>query len=101
VLPCRPLTASVTALAPQLRAVYRYGTAQDCKAKLDDFKHCLSLKKLDEEARRAAWIRHRAQRTAAMRLEGSSEDVWELRRDPLVAPALADPTIPGPADDAA
>ncbi|KIS68596.1 uncharacterized protein UMAG_03168 [Mycosarcoma maydis] len=38
--------AACFALGPQLKAVYRYGGLQDCKAKLDDFKHCLTMKAL-------------------------------------------------------
>lgn len=72
--------ASCTALGPQFKAVYRYGAAQLCTDKLEDFKYCLTLKGMDAEQRRATWIRHRAEKAATQRLTQSSEDVWDLKR---------------------
>ncbi len=75
--------AQCFALGPQLRAIYRYGGLQDCKSKLDDFKYCLTMKGMTQEERYEAWIRRKAETTAEKRLgKGSSENVWELRRDP-------------------
>lgn len=78
--------AQCFALAPQLRAIYRYGGVQDCSAKLDDFKHCLTLKGMTEEERYEEWIRRKAQKSAEKRMgRQSSENVWQLRRDPNAA----------------
>lgn len=75
--------AACFALGPQLKAVYRYGGLQDCKAKLDDFKHCLTMKGMSTEDKYEAWIRRKAEKTAEKRLgRESAENVWELRRDP-------------------
>ncbi|KDN39240.1 hypothetical protein K437DRAFT_270342 [Tilletiaria anomala UBC 951] len=82
--------ATCFALGPQARALYRYGTFQDCKDKLDDFKFCLTLKGMSNEERRQVWIERRAEQSAAKRLQSSSEDVWDLRRSPLVDPAYAE-----------
>ncbi|WVF65385.1 hypothetical protein IAT40_000112 [Kwoniella sp. CBS 6097] len=71
------------ALAPQLRSMYRHGEFRDCTWKWQDFKYCLSLKSEDEEARRQLWIKRRADWWARRRVGGSSEDVWEMRREPL------------------
>ncbi|CCF51870.1 hypothetical protein NDA18_003660 [Ustilago nuda] len=75
--------AQCFALGPQLQAVYRYGGLQDCKGKLDDFKYCLTQKGMGREEKYESWIRRRAEKVMDMRLgKGSSELVWELRRDP-------------------
>ncbi|PWN93967.1 hypothetical protein FA10DRAFT_215992, partial [Acaromyces ingoldii] len=74
--------ASCFALGPQIKAVYRYGSLQDCKDKLDDFKFCLTMKGQNPEERRATWIRRRAEKSAGIRLTDSSENVWRLRKDP-------------------
>ncbi len=76
--------AQCFALGPQLRAIYRYGGLQDCKSKLDDFKYCLTMKGMTQEERYEAWIRRRKRRRRRRRGwgKGSSENVWELRRDP-------------------
>ncbi|PWN42948.1 hypothetical protein IE81DRAFT_277618, partial [Ceraceosorus guamensis] len=82
--------AACYALFPQLNSVYRYGGPKDCSTKFNDWKFCLTLKDLSAEQRRERWLRHRAEQVAKMRLEGSSEDFWEMRRDPLVDPKFED-----------
>jgi hypothetical protein len=79
--------AKCFALGPQIKHIYRYGGANDCKPKLEDFKYCLTLKGLSPEERRATWIRKRAEAMATKRLSLSSEDVWTLRSTPVVDPA--------------
>ncbi|CBQ73548.1 conserved hypothetical protein [Sporisorium reilianum SRZ2] len=75
--------AQCFALGPQLKAVYRYGGVQDCKAKLDDFKYCLTMKGMSQEEKYEAWIQRKAQTTAGKRLgRESAENVWQIRRDP-------------------
>ncbi|PAV20292.1 hypothetical protein PNOK_0291900 [Pyrrhoderma noxium] len=73
---------SCNALGFQLKSVYRYGRQSECGRKLEDFKFCLSLKSLDEDARREAWIRRRAEWWAARRTGKSCEDVWTVRTSP-------------------
>lgn len=75
--------AQCFALGPQLKAVYRYGGVQDCKAKLDDFKYCLTMKGMTQEEKYESWLRRKSEKLAEKRLgRESSEMVWELRRDP-------------------
>ncbi len=75
--------AQCFALGPQLKAIYRYGGVQDCKHKLDDFKFCLTMKGMSQEEKWEEWIRRKAEKSAEKRLgRESSENVWELRRDP-------------------
>ncbi|PWZ00091.1 hypothetical protein BCV70DRAFT_217114 [Testicularia cyperi] len=78
--------AQCFALGPQLRSVYRYGGFQDCKEKMDDFKFCLTMKSMSPEEKYDAWIHRKAERTASKRLsQESSENVWDIRRDPNAA----------------
>ncbi|KAL4074190.1 hypothetical protein J3A83DRAFT_4234219 [Scleroderma citrinum] len=55
----------------------------ECSDKLEDFKFCMSLKSLHPEQKRDAWIKRKAEWWAARRLEKSSENVWEARKEPL------------------
>ncbi|KAF8483180.1 hypothetical protein JB92DRAFT_2763111 [Gautieria morchelliformis] len=70
-------------LGSQLRTIYRYGHAAQCRPKFDDFKFCMSLKTLSAEEKRLEWIRRRAEWWAERRLTRSSEDVWDMRTEPL------------------
>jgi len=68
----------------QIKNVYRFGERTKCDRKFQDFKFCLTTKMMHPEERREAWIRRRAEWWANRRLERSSEDVWDLREEPLV-----------------
>jgi hypothetical protein len=52
----------------------------ECNQKLEDWKFCLSLKMLSPEEKREAWLQHRARWWAERRTNGSSEDVWDIRK---------------------
>ena len=55
------------------------------------------MRKLEPQLRRDAYLQRRAdERAHARRGFRSSEAVWEMRRDPLLDPALADPAYPPP-----
>jgi hypothetical protein len=69
-----------TALASQVKSVYRHGAPRDCTPKFEDFKFCMSVKGLSEEKKEEVWIRRRAEWWAERRLGKSSEDVWEARK---------------------
>lgn len=64
----------------QIRSLYRYGRGSECSEKWNDVKFCMSLKALEGEERRRAWLRYRAEWWAQRRMGRSSEDVWETRR---------------------
>jgi len=78
--------------------MYRQGTLSVCSPKFEEFKFCLSIKTLDPDKRRAAWIRRRAEWWASRRVGRSSEDVWEMRSEPLTnfppPPMLSPDPIP-------
>ncbi|KZT01983.1 uncharacterized protein LAESUDRAFT_686017 [Laetiporus sulphureus 93-53] len=67
----------------QLKSLYRFGHMSVCAAKMDEFKFCMSLKSSHPEDKRDAWIRRRAEWWAHRRLAKSSEDVWDIRTEPL------------------
>jgi len=70
-------------IGSQFRALYREGQSATCGPKLDEVKFCFSLRSLSPEEKREAWINRRAEWWTQKRLTKSSEDIWELRREPL------------------
>ncbi|KAJ6625554.1 hypothetical protein B0H10DRAFT_2001868 [Mycena sp. CBHHK59/15] len=76
-----------------VRSMYRYGYArEDCSEKWQEYKFCLSLKWMEVDERRDAWIRRKAIWWAKRRLGKSSEDVWQVREQPLQSyPKPVDP----------
>ncbi|KAJ3988489.1 hypothetical protein F5890DRAFT_1453489 [Lentinula detonsa] len=70
------------AIRSQIKSFYRYGERTHCSQKLEDFKFCLGLTRMEPEERRDVWIRKRAEWWAHRRLAKSSEDVWEMREQP-------------------
>ncbi|KAF8332609.1 uncharacterized protein EI90DRAFT_674281 [Cantharellus anzutake] len=70
-------------LNSQIRALYRFGEMNDCKQKWEDVKFCWTLKAQTPEERRESWIQHRAEWWASRRVGRSSEDIWEIRTEPL------------------
>ncbi|KAL5528043.1 hypothetical protein ACEPAF_7179 [Sanghuangporus sanghuang] len=74
---------SCNALGFQLKSLYRYGHQSECSRKYEDFKFCLGLRSLSPEEKRDAWIKRKAEWWATRRLGRSSEDVWDMRKEPL------------------
>ncbi|KIK67330.1 hypothetical protein GYMLUDRAFT_37425 [Collybiopsis luxurians FD-317 M1] len=72
---------SCHAIRSQVKSFYRYGERSHCSQKLEDFKFCLGLTRMEPEERREAWLRRRAEWWANRRLGKSSEDVWEMRSE--------------------
>jgi len=67
----------------QVKSLYRYGKMTECSQKVEDFKFCMSNNWMHPEEKREAWIRRRAEWWANRRLAKSSEDVWDVRTEPL------------------
>ncbi|KAF8482757.1 hypothetical protein DFH94DRAFT_626771 [Russula ochroleuca] len=74
---------SCNILGTQLKSIYRFGEMAHCSAKWNEFKFCMSVKGLHPEQWRDAWILRRAECWARPRLGLSSENVWEMRAEPL------------------
>ncbi|KAI9572159.1 hypothetical protein HD554DRAFT_2015779 [Boletus coccyginus] len=78
--------------ASPVKSLYRHGRMSECHDKMEDFKFCMSLKSMEPKAKREAWIRRRAEWWANRRLGKSSENVWNVRGEPLSnwPPTLSD-----------
>ncbi|KAF9070639.1 hypothetical protein BDP27DRAFT_1263572 [Rhodocollybia butyracea] len=74
---------SCNAIRSQVKSFYRFGERTHCGQKLEDFKFCLGLTRMEPDERRDIWIRRRAEWWANRRLAKSSEDVWQMRDAPL------------------
>ncbi|KAF4620284.1 hypothetical protein D9613_000751 [Agrocybe pediades] len=72
-----------SAMRNQIKSIYRFGERTNCDRKFQEFKFCLSLKVMHPEEQREVWIRRRAEWWANKRLSKSSEDVWDIREEPL------------------
>ncbi|OJT04769.1 hypothetical protein TRAPUB_4563 [Trametes pubescens] len=85
-------------MSSQARSLYRYGEMATCTPKLEEFKFCMSLKGVHPEEKRDIWIRRRAEWWARRRASKSSEDVWDVRTEPLqnFPPRVFDPNAPAP-----
>ncbi|EMD31198.1 hypothetical protein CERSUDRAFT_100650 [Gelatoporia subvermispora B] len=74
----------------QMTSLYRYGHMSECSQKYEDFKFCMSIKSSHPEEKRDAWIHRRAVWWAHRRLGKSSEDVWDVRTEPLPIQPLSE-----------
>lgn len=78
-----PLTSLNVGVRGQIVSYYRTGHMPDCSRQLEDAKFCLSVRHLDAEGKRQAWIQRRAAWWAERRQGPSSEDVWDTREQPV------------------
>ena len=87
------------AIGVQFKNAYRYGEIANCAPRKEDFKFCLTLRSLDPDARRHAYLLRRAEEMAHRRRGfRTSEAVWEMRREPLLDPDFVDPAYPVPSN---
>lgn len=75
-----PSHISRAVVGSQVKSLYRHGRMSECRDKMEDFKFCMSLKSMEPEAKRDAWIHRRAEWWASRRLGKSSENVWDVRK---------------------
>ncbi|KAI0374469.1 hypothetical protein BV20DRAFT_961638 [Pilatotrama ljubarskyi] len=85
-------------ISSQFKSLYRYGEMATCAPKLEDFKFCMSVKGMHPEEKRDVWLRRRAEWWARRRSGKSSEDVWDVRTEPLenYPPRKLDPNVQNP-----
>ena len=87
------------AIGVQFKNAHRYGEIANCAPRKEDFKFCLTLRSLDPDARRHAYLLRRAEEMAHRRRGfRTSEAVWEMRREPLLDPDFVDPAYPVPSN---
>ncbi|CCG82587.1 Uncharacterized protein C227.17c [Taphrina deformans PYCC 5710] len=70
----------------QLRNWYRYGEKKDCAERWRDLKWCMTTKIVDEDASQSMLRERKVFMDAKVHSGPNSEDVWDLRSEPLKAP---------------
>lgn len=70
-------------LGGQFNNVYRYGGMRDCSEKWGQFWFCMRTKSQPEERKRSMVLDHYRQRAVKYKVGPSSEDVWEVREEPV------------------
>ena len=63
--------------------VYRYGTFRSCSNHWQDFWLCMRTRNWEEKDRKKAIQDHFRQRAVKWKTGASSEDVWEVRTEPV------------------
>ncbi|KAI5800244.1 hypothetical protein DFH27DRAFT_623622 [Peziza echinospora] len=72
-------------LGGQFLNVYRYGHLRDCSSHLTDWRFCMRAKAYSPDTRRSKIAEHYMHKAAEYKKPGgSSEDVWRVRREPVV-----------------
>ncbi|MCJ1364436.1 hypothetical protein MMC16_003547 [Acarospora aff. strigata] len=70
-------------LGGQFNNIYRYGGMRDCSANWSQFWFCMRTKSQPEEKRQSMIQEHYRQRAVKYKVGPSSEDVWEVRTEPV------------------
>lgn len=63
--------------------IYRYGTFRSCSNHWDDFWLCMRTRNWNKDERAAAIQEHYRKRAVKWKTGPSSEDVWEVREEPI------------------
>ena len=63
--------------------IYRYGTFRSCSNHWEDFWLCMRTRQWDEKDRIKAIKEHYRKKAVRYKTGPSSEDVWEVRREPV------------------
>ncbi|KAE8378711.1 hypothetical protein BDV26DRAFT_261048 [Aspergillus bertholletiae] len=63
--------------------VYRYGELRSCSEHWDNFWHCMKTRTWSDGARKKAIRDHYRKKTIKYKTGPSSEDVWDLRTEPV------------------
>ncbi|KIW92491.1 uncharacterized protein Z519_06338 [Cladophialophora bantiana CBS 173.52] len=66
--------------------VYRYGSFRSCSNHWDDFWLCMKTRNWKKEDRERAIQEHYRKKAVKWKTGPSSEDVWEVRREPVKDP---------------
>ncbi|KAJ9617200.1 hypothetical protein H2200_000921 [Cladophialophora chaetospira] len=66
--------------------VYRYGSFRSCSNHWDDFWLCMRTRQWDKEDRQRAIQEHYRKKAVKWKTGPSSEDVWEVRTEPVQNP---------------
>ena len=66
--------------------VYRYGSFRSCSNHWDDFWLCMRTRQWDKEDRQKAIHEHYRKKAVKWKTGPSSEDIWEVRTEPVRNP---------------
>ncbi|OAP65731.1 hypothetical protein AYL99_01703 [Fonsecaea erecta] len=66
--------------------VYRYGSFRSCSNHWDDFWLCMKTRNWKKEDRETAIREHYRKKAVKWKTGPSSEDIWEVRREPVKDP---------------
>ncbi|KAG0637254.1 hypothetical protein HOY80DRAFT_973890 [Tuber brumale] len=72
-------------LGGQFLNVYRYGELKSCSEKAADWRFCMRTRSYGPIARKAMIMARFKEKAGRYKVGRSSEDVWEVRRVPVVA----------------
>ncbi|KAH0538376.1 hypothetical protein FGG08_005025 [Glutinoglossum americanum] len=78
-------------LGGQFQNIYRYGGLRDCSENWSQFWFCMRTKSQPEPKKAAMIQEHYKQRAVKYKIGSSSEDIWEVRKEPLVGAFTEDP----------
>jgi len=90
-------------LGGKFNDIYRYGALQSCSEQWNAFWFCMRVKSQgDDEKERAISEYYREREERKKKEKGSSEDVWEIRMQPVKKAFWRDPdeAVLKPGDDA-
>ncbi|TGZ76564.1 hypothetical protein EX30DRAFT_324546 [Ascodesmis nigricans] len=73
-------------LGGQFLNVYRYGGWRDCSEKSADWRFCMRTKAMGPIKRKAMIMARNKEKAARFKQGPNSEDIWELRKEPLKNP---------------
>ncbi|KAI9859256.1 MAG: hypothetical protein M1813_007030 [Trichoglossum hirsutum] len=80
-------------LGGQFQNIYRYGGLRDCSENWGQFWFCMRTKSQPEPKKSMMIQEYYKQRAAKYKIGSSSEDVWEVRKEPVVRAFMEDPDV--------
>lgn len=83
---CFDMAYYCSSIGGQLNNVYRYGALRSCSDLWAQWRFCMRSKAWGEETRRMKIRDFNREKAAKYKIGKSSEDVWEVRREPVLSP---------------
>ena len=75
-----------SSIGGQMNSIYRYGALRSCSDLWAQWRFCMRTKTMSEETKRTKIREFNQKKAAKYKLGASSEDVWELRKEPVENP---------------
>jgi len=90
---CFDMAYYCSSIGGQLNNVYRYGALRSCSDLWAQWRFCMRSKAWGEETRKMKIRDFNREKAAKYKIGKSSEDVWEVRREPVHSPFHAKPVV--------